>query len=263
MKNILLTVSYDGTDFCGWQRQDANGVKNTRRTVQGELEAAVEKLLGSEVSLCGSGRTDSGVHAQGQAVNFFSPVDSFPVKNYIRALNAILPRDIRVVNAEEKPMDFNARFSATSRVYRYFIYVGEDADALIHRFAWCIHFTPNVDALNEMASFLKGELDFDAFSSSGDKSPSKKRYIETARFFYERFFPSGKEALVFEIEANAFLWRMVRSLTGTVLNLARLNASPLDFKSILDSRDRTKAGPTAPPTGLFLYQVNFDGVRRH
>lgn len=263
MKNILLTISYDGTDFCGWQRQDANGVKNVRRTVQGELECAIEKLVGFETPLCGSGRTDSGVHAEGQAAHFFSPIDSFPVKNYIRALNAILPRDIRIVNAEERPMHFNARFNATSRVYRYFMYVGEDADALINRFAWCIHFCPNIDALNEMAAFLKGEMDFDAFSASGDKSPSKKRYIERAQFFYERFFPSGKEALVFEIEANAFLWKMVRSITGTLMNLARVNAAPSVFKKVLDGKNHKDAGPTAPPTGLFLYKVNFDGIRRH
>ena len=114
-----------------------------------------------------------------------------------------------------------------------------------------------------MAAFLKGEMDFDAFSASGDKSPSKKRYIERARFFYERFFPSGKEALVFEIEANAFLWKMVRSITGTLMNLARVNAAPSAFKKVLDGKNRKDAGPTAPPTGLFLYKVNFDGIRRH
>src|SRR5574344_1827428 len=116
MRNILLTISYDGTDFSGWQRQDSPaGTKSSIRTVQGELENALEKLHKTAVKLYGSGRTDSGVHASGQAANFFSPIDSIPVENYIQALNALLPHDIRIMASKEVPQDFNARFNATSR----------------------------------------------------------------------------------------------------------------------------------------------------
>ena len=121
MTNILLTISYDGTDFCGWQRQDGPEGENCVRTVQGEIELALQKMLKAKIPLYGSGRTDSGVHAAGQAANFISPVDSVPEKNYIRALNSILPRDIRIMDAKKVDPEFNSRFNATSRVYRYFI----------------------------------------------------------------------------------------------------------------------------------------------
>ena len=121
MRNILLTISYDGTDFCGWQRQDCGEVKNCCRTVQGEIEKVLEKIHKEPVTLYGSGRTDSGVHALAQSANFISNIDSIPVDRYPRAINSFLPQDIRITAAEEVPMDFNARFSATSRVYRYFI----------------------------------------------------------------------------------------------------------------------------------------------
>ena len=120
MRNILLTISYDGTDFCGWQRQEKHG-KESERTVQGEIEKVLHKIHKQKVDLHGSGRTDSGVHAFGQAANFFSPIDSIPAKNYIKALNTFLPQDIRILDAKEVDQDFDSRFSATSRIYRYFI----------------------------------------------------------------------------------------------------------------------------------------------
>ena len=121
MRNILLKISYDGTDFCGWQRQDNENGGEAFRTVQGEIEKALYKIHKSEINLYGSGRTDSGVHALGQAANFYTPIDSMPPQNFVRALNAFLPSDIRILNAKEFPENFNARKSATSRVYRYFI----------------------------------------------------------------------------------------------------------------------------------------------
>ena len=263
MKNILLTVSYDGTDFCGWQRQDCGDVRNAMRTVQGEIETALEKLLKQPVTLYGSGRTDSGVHAMGQAANFFSPIDSIPEKNYIRALNSFLPGDIRIVDAEEKPEDFNARFSATSRTYRYFIVSGETVSAAQNRFVWTVQYQPDIERLNKMAECLCGEIDCASFAASGDESLSTYRYIEGARFFTAPLFPDGREALVFEIEANAFLWKMVRTITGTLISLDKAGADVSSFKKILDAHDRTRAGVTAPPQGLFLYKINFDGVRRH
>lgn len=263
MKNILLTVSYDGTDFCGWQRQDCGTVRNATRTVQGEIERALEKLLGQPVTLYGSGRTDSGVHALAQAANFYSPVDSIPEKNYIRALNSFLPGDIRIVDSCEKPEYFNARYNATSRTYRYFIFPGETMSAPQNRFVWTVPYQPSSARLNEMASFLRGEIDCASFAASGDKSLSTCRYIEGARFFTQSFFPDGREVLVFEIEANAFLWKMVRTLAGTLVSLDKAGADPSVFKEIIEARDRSQAGVTAPPHGLFLYKISFDGIRRH
>lgn len=262
MRNILLTISYDGTDFCGWQRQDEAGLKNVRRTVQGEVEKALEKIHKVPVVLYGSGRTDSGVHAMGQAANFLSPIDSIPVEKYPLALNSFLPQDIRIIEAKEVPEEFNARFCATSRVYRYFI-CPEKIQASQTRYAWAVNYSPDLDRLNALASCLRGELDCASFAASGDESLSTFRFINNAHFFTQNIFPDGKEMVVFEIEANAFLWKMVRTITGTLVNLDRTGA-PLDsMQKILESKDRKKAGATAPASGLFLYKINFDGKRVH
>ena len=264
MRNILLTISYDGTDFCGWQRQDdaATGGE-AERTVQGEIEKALEKIHKQPTALYGSGRTDSGVHALGQAANFYSPVDSMPAENYVRALNAFLPSDVRIMVAREVPEDFSARKSATSRVYRYFIAAGDATSADNMRFSWLVkNYTPNLERLNKYCECLRGELDCSSFAASGDDSVSNNRYIDEAKFFFQkdRF---GQELLVFQIEANAFLWKMVRTLTGTLVNLDKTGAPEDAMKKILEARDRKVAGVTAPPTGLFLYEIKFDGIRRH
>lgn len=257
MRNVLLTLSYDGTDFCGWQRQDKSDGGKPVRTVQGVLETALEKLHKQPVALVGSGRTDSGVHAAAQAANFLSPIASIPVERYPLALNAFLPPDVRVHSAKEVAADFSARFSATSRTYRYFLYPGEAPLASETRYVWALRRMPNLRVLNEMASCLCGETDCATFAAAGDQSLSTKRYIEHACFF-----PQG-DKIVFEICANAFLWKMVRSLTGTLVTFEKEGKSAADFANALAACDRTKAGPTAPPQGLFLWNVSFAGIRRH
>ena len=263
MRNILLTISYDGTDFCGWQRQDDKDGGEANRTVQGEVEKALEKLHKEKITLYGSGRTDSGVHALGQAANFYTPIDSIPAENFVRALNAFLPDDVRILDSCEVEEDFNARKSATSRMYRYFISLGNAVTADNARYSWFVpNYEPNLERLNKYCECLKGEIDCASFAASGDDSVSTNRYIDGARFFIQKDI-WDKDMLVFEIEANAFLWKMVRTLTGTLINLDKTDAPEDSMKKILDSRDRTKAGVTAPPTGLFLYKIKFDGIRRH
>ena len=263
MRNILLTISYDGTDFCGWQRQDHAEIKNRVRTVQEELEIALSRLHNRNIVVYGSGRTDSGVHALAQAANFFSPIDSIPVKNYIRALNSFLPHDIRITDSVEVPETFSARTSATSRIYRYFISPKGYADAFQCRYSWCVPYIPDIKKLNSMCACLKGETDCTSFCASGDESLSMFRYIEHAHFFKYSSFPGANPLVVFEIEANAFLWNMVRTITGTLIGLDRKDAPIDSMQKILAEKDRKKAGETAPAQGLFLYKVRFDGVRRH
>lgn len=263
MKNILLTISYDGTDFCGWQRQDDSKKNQNMRTVQGEIEKALEKLLKTKITLYGSGRTDSGVHAYAQAANFYSQIDSIPQKNYVRALNSILPPDIRIMDAQEKDDNFSARKNATSRIYRYFINFSGEISANQNRYVWNVPcYNPDLKNLNEMAFLLKGEMNCASFSASGDKSVSTFRYIDGARFFFQEDMWK-KNLLVFEIEANAFLWKMVRTITGTLINLDKSKKNKDDFKKIIQSCERKNAGLTAPPQGLFLYKIHFDGIRRH
>ena len=259
MRNILLTVSYDGTDFCGWQRQDKSDKGSPVRTVQGEIEKALEKIHKTHVNLTGSGRTDSGVHAFRQSANFYSPIDSIPVEKYVPALNSFLPNDIRIVDSKLVADDFSSRFSATSRTYRYFLHTGNPFASEM-RYVWAIHQKPDTEILNEMCSVLRGEIDCATFAAAGDTSVSTFRYLENAHFFVDDKNP---EILVFEIQANAFLWKMVRSIVGTLIFFERTKKAPAYFKEILDARDRTLAGPTAPPTGLFLYEVSFEGKRRH
>lgn len=259
MRNILLTISYDGTDFCGWQRQDKADKGKPVRTVQGEIEKALEKIHKAHVNLTGSGRTDSGVHAFAQAANFFSSIDSIPEEKFSVALNSLLPSDIRIMSSKEVSKDFSARFSATSRTYRYFFHTGNPLASEM-RFVWPIYRKPNLDVLNKMASFLKGEVDCASFAAAGDKSLSTCRYIDGARFYFDEKNP---EILVFEITANAFLWKMVRTLAGSFLFFEKSGKSPEYFKEVLDAKDRSKAGPTAPANGLFLYKISFDGIRRH
>ncbi len=262
MRNILLTISYDGTSFCGWQRQDKADNGEPVRTVQGEIENALQKLHGEHITLYGSGRTDSGVHASAQAANFLSPIDSIPVERYPAAINCSLPPDIRIMKAEAVPEQFSSRFDATSRVYRYFMYTGDVPSAVQTRYVWAVKHMPDIEKLNSMASCLKGEIDCATFAAAGDASLSTYRYLEGARFFEQPAFPSGR-LVVFEIEANAFLWKMVRSITGTLLQLERNGAGEDSFRKILEAKNRKLAGITAPPQGLFLWQVKFDGVRRH
>lgn len=255
-KNVLLSISYDGTDFCGWQRQEKD------RSVQGDVEAALQKLFSKKIDLQGSGRTDSGVHAKDQAATFLCPIDSIPEENIPKALNNFLPVDVRINKAKFVPEDFSARFSATSRVYRYFILPKQIPVAASGRYLWQINHIPNLENLNQMAKALRGETDCKTFAGAGDASLSTKRYLEEA-FFFEEEDAFGQKLLVFQIEANAFLYRMVRSLTGTLIDFDKNKKRFEDFEKALKACDRKMAGPTAPPTGLFLWQVKFDGIRRH
>ncbi|VBB41179.1 tRNA pseudouridine synthase A [uncultured Spirochaetota bacterium] len=253
-KAVQLVVAYDGTDFGGWQRQ-----KNAR-SVQEELEKALQTIHGHPVKLTGAGRTDAGVHALGQVAGFFSDIPTIPVERFKVALNSLLPKDIRVMGASPAPGDFHARFDASLRRYRYFVLCGSRQDPFRNRYAWCISRQPALAKLNAMAEVLVGEHDFSAFASAGDSSLSRSRFVQESYFWYEG------ESLVYQVAANAFLWRMVRSLVGTMLFFEAKTSSQAEasdlMRGILEGGDRKKAGPTAPPEGLFLWNVEY-GARLH
>ena len=168
-----------------------------------------------------------------------------------------MPHDVRVNESKLVPDDFDARFSATSRTYRYFFHCAQSVFATESRFVWHIRRFPDIARLNSMAHLLHGEMDCAAFASAGDQSLSTFRFID-----YAEFYPDG-EKLIFEIRANAFLWKMVRTLAGTLLQLEKAGATAADFERIIKSGDRKKSGVTAPSSGLFLWSVEFDGIRRH
>ncbi|MBI9102980.1 MAG: tRNA pseudouridine(38-40) synthase TruA [Spirochaetales bacterium] len=246
MRRIFITIAYDGTDYCGWQIQD-NGI-----TVQQEVEKALSRIHKEKTRIFGSGRTDSGVHARGQVAHFDSPMDSIPIHKYPLAINAILPRDIRVTGCREESVDLHARFNARVRIYHYYLRPGFVSLPEENRFSWGLYHQPNLVELNKMAAVVAGTHDFTAFAAQGDPNPSKVR-----RVFTSAFYPQGN-FIVYRIAGTAFLWHMVRSLVGTMVYLEKAGGNGEGMAAILESRERCRAGTTAPAGGLFLEKVLYD-----
>ncbi|MDR0643488.1 MAG: tRNA pseudouridine(38-40) synthase TruA [Treponema sp.] len=244
-RNIKILIAYDGTNFCGWQKQDKG------RTIQECIGTALEKLHKHPVRLTGAGRTDSGVHANGQVANFYTDIQTIPPERFAPALNSILPQDIRILSAEETTSDFHARFDARSRTYQYRIIAGRPALPHERLYHLCMRRHPSVVRLNAFTRLLHGEMDCSTFASPKDQSESRYRYIHNAVFFVQN------DSLVFEITANAFLWKMVRSIVGTLLFYEEKGALPVEFAAVVNSFDHAKAGPTAPAHGLFLQKVDY------
>jgi tRNA pseudouridine38-40 synthase len=251
MRTIKLLLAYDGTDFCGWQSQQ--GQAGPLRTVQGVIETALEKMHQCPVPLTGAGRTDSGVHAAGQVANFRTGIKSIKPDRFVPALNGFLPRDVRILEARETCPDFHARFDARMRTYRYHFICGRQLMPHEGRYALQLRRPPRIDLLNAYCRLLLGERDCSTFAAgiaAGDNK-SNSRYIFRASFFME-----GPH-LIFEISANAFLWKMVRSVTGTFLHYAENGTPPELMRDIIASGNRSLAGPTLPPQGLFLWKVDY------
>jgi tRNA pseudouridine38-40 synthase len=245
MRNIRLTLSYDGTDFSGWQLQPDT------RTVQGAVEEALAVILAGPVRIGGAGRTDAGVHALGQAANFRT-ASRIECRALNRGLNALLPPDVRVLSVDEVPDSFDARRSAVLRVYRYCIYTGLVMSPFLGRYAWHIPALLDADLMNRAGSRLVGTHDFASFASVGDETTSTVR--EVVSFIVEE---TGGAVIQIEIAANAFLRHMVRSIVGTIVEVGRGKMGAEEFNEIIEARDRARAGVTAPPQGLFLVEVRY------
>jgi tRNA pseudouridine38-40 synthase len=246
MRTIKLIIAYDGTDFLGWQRQAGQA-----RTVQAVIEAALEKMHGHPVALAGAGRTDSGVHARAQAASFQTDIESIKPCKFVPALNSLLPADVRITDSGEASADFHARFDARMRTYRYFFIAGRQALPHESRYSLQLWRVPDIRMLNVYCRLLPGERDCAIFAGSGDSSKSTWRNITHAAFLTEG------DHLIFEISANAFLLKMVRSVAGTFLHYEERAAAPDRLSDIIASGDRSLAGPTLPPQGLFLWKVDY------
>ena len=244
-RNIRLLVAYDGTGFSGWQRQ------NNGRSIQGDIETALKKIHKHPVVLTGSGRTDAGVHAAGQVANFYTSIKNMDASRFVPALNSLLQRDIRILEAREASSSFHARFDAKMRSYRYHLVCGRPAFPHELRYALQLWRCPDLGRLNDFARLLLGEFDCTFFASSRDESVTRFRYIQNAHFFIQ----GGQ--LIFEISANAFLWKMVRSIVGTLLFYEEEGITAARFADILSSGDHNLAGPTVPPNGLFLWNIDY------
>lgn len=245
MRNVRLLLEYDGSAYSGWQ------VQPDRPTVQGALQAALQRLTGTPVTVVGAGRTDAGVHALGQVANFKteSPHSCATIH---RALNALLPRDIAVREVTEVPPTFDARRSATGKTYRYTLLVRPDPSPRSR--VWSVHVPHPLDiaAMTKGAAALVGRHDFSAFRSASCEAAHPVRTVWEARFLEEPPFCH------FVISADAFLQHMVRSIVGTLLEVGRGKRTPDALEAILASRDRGRAGPTAPAHGLCLEKVHYD-----
>lgn len=242
---VKLLLNYDGGAYDGWQRQP-HGVPTVQRTI----EDALKRLFGAEVPVVGSSRTDSGVHAFGQVAHFDSPKDPTKFKDFVYSLQALLPDDIVVKAAWTMPSDFDASWDAESKIYRYVIYNAPRPTALQRHHSVWIRRPLNLDLLNEYSGFLVGKHDFSSFKNTGGTSKTTERHILSARWFHLK-----KNFVVFEVHGVGFLKQMVRNIVGTMLELEKGASNPLEFKRIIDARDRKEALTTAPPHGLYLMRI--------
>lgn len=242
--NIKLVLEYDGTAYHGFQYQ------LQRRTIQGELESALGRLTQEPARVIGAGRTDAGVHAAGQVVNFKTR-SRLSAEELKRALNALLPPDIAVREASAVPEDFHARYSAKSRAYRYTILNRESRSALLHRWAYHVEAPLNVGAMDAACQKLVGRHDLACFG--GAQAPGKG----TVRRVYRAGCRREGDKVLVDLEADAFLPHMVRNIVGTLIWVGRGKIDLARIEAILASRDRRQAGPAAPPQGLCLMKVSY------
>jgi tRNA pseudouridine38-40 synthase len=256
MPTFRITVAYDGTEYCGWQRQ-ADGV-----SIQGLLEDALREFDERDVTVHGAGRTDAGVHALGQAASFTIERDIDPA-TIVRALNAKLPEAVRVRAAVRAPDGFHARIAAQQKTYRYRIRNGEVSDPFERRYTWHVTGALDLGAMQTAAAMLVGQHDFAAFQSIGSDVATTVRTIAVSRIAdcglrTIEDFGSGPGALVvYEVTGNGFLRHMVRAIAGTLVEIGLGRRAPDSMADILASRDRASAGRTAPPQGLFLVHVDY------
>jgi tRNA pseudouridine38-40 synthase len=242
VRNIKLIIEYDGTDFSGWQVQPG------QRTVQGVLEQELSGMLEGPVALHGSGRTDAGVHAKGQVANFLTE-KGLPLQAFTLGLNSVLPRDVAVRSAEEMPEVFHARFDAQARLYHYHIIT--ERSPLEERHAWRMTYQADPAILHAVAAKVAGKHDFQALTCAQAETDNYVVDVQQSEWKIE----PGRYTYV--IKADRFLHNLVRILVGTMVDMARGKIDPKEFDAILASKDRAKAGKTAPPQGLCLMEVYY------
>lgn len=250
LRYFKLTIAYDGTAYAGWQ------IQTGRLTVQGMLERAMARLVKVRVPITGSGRTDSGVHAYGQVASLSTDAWGAPAERLAMALNTKLPADIRVLASEEMPRDFHAIRDARGKRYRYQLQIGGVPDPFEFRYRWHLPGPLDVAAMRQAAMLLCGTHDFAGFQASGSVRKTTTRTVRDLVIGEEQGRGEGQR-LALEIEADGFLYNMVRNIVGSLVVIGHGKESPEWIQRVLHSGDRRQAGPTAPPQGLFLMYVNY------
>ena len=250
MRHLAIQIAYDGSDFHGWQ------VQPDQVTIQGLLQSVLSELEGASVIIHGSGRTDGGVHALAQVASF-DLANPIPLENVPKAMNRLLPASIRVLAARQAPAEFHARHSATAKTYEYRIHRAEICSPFESRYAYALPYPLDEAAMMSAAARFVGEHDFEALAAAGGEE--KQSAIRT---IYSSDLDRGGDRLTYRVRGSGFLYHMVRNIVGTLLEVGRGNLVPDDIPSLLESKDRTAAGPTAPPEGLFLVSVEYHGEGR-
>jgi tRNA pseudouridine38-40 synthase len=248
-RNIKLVIEYDGTHFHGWQVQNHNS-----RTVQGVIEKALEQIFQKKIRLIGSGRTDSGVHALGQVANF-KTTTTMPAQAMVKALNAHLPEDVVILSAQDVADNFHAQFSAKRKTYRYRIFMRETPCAQDRFFCYQFPYKLNISHIRKAAQDLCGKKDFRAFMATDIAQRDKQRQRDTVRHITRLEIKKRGDYLFIIIEANGFLYKMVRNMVGTLLEIGTGRLSLDSIKHILKTKDRRLAGRTVPAHGLCLMEV--------
>ncbi|MDF2655783.1 MAG: truA [Bacillota bacterium] len=281
MKNILLTIAYDGTEFCGWQRQPG------QRSVQGEVERALSQVCGQPIQIHGTSRTDAGVHALGQrasfAADFRIPVEKIPVA--VNGLLAVTEKsrgrnhggDVALLDAVEMPEDFHARFAAAGKKYTYQIRNSSSPEPFLRNYRYHIYKTLNVKAMKQAAAFVAGTHDFKCFQAAGGKvmestvrtvygirvSATGDSGVTSDSWSAVDFKSSAAEGcdIRLEIIGDGFLYNMVRIIAGTLVDVGLGRKQPYEIRDIIEGKDRRRAGHTAPPQGLYLTEIFFEKDR--
>jgi tRNA pseudouridine38-40 synthase len=244
MRSFKIILAYDGTEYIGWQRQAAG------TSIQGLLEDALREFGDGAIAVGGAGRTDAGVHAFAQVASFSLPRPIAP-DVLVRALNAKLPEAVRVRSAAEAPASFHARFDARAKTYRYRIWNDEVVPPFDRRYVWHVPGSLDVAAMQRAAALLEGEHDFAAFQSAGSDVATTVRRVFASRL------QADAALLTYDVTADGFLRHMVRAIAGSLVEIGRGRQQPEWMTDLLDSRDRSAAGRTAPAHGLFLVSVDY------
>lgn len=245
LRRIKLVIEYDGTFFHGWQ------IQKNLPSVQGEIEKAILRITGEKVTVTGSGRTDAGVHAYGQVAHFDTE-SRIPAEKFAIVLNTVLPPSVAVISSQEVSSDFHARFSAVKKTYKYKVLNRPMRSPIMDKRAWHVPVSLDMERMNKAAAYFLGLHDFSAFCASGHSVTDFVRYIYASEWSEE------DGCLVYTVTGNGFLYNMVRIMTGTLVEVGMNKRAPESIPELLDKKNRRQAGITAPPHGLYLWEVFYD-----
>jgi tRNA pseudouridine38-40 synthase len=250
MRNLKVTVSYDGAEFSGWQ------VQPNQNTVQGTLASAIGRVTEEKVLPQGSGRTDAGVHALAQVMTFVTE-SSVPTVNFVKALNDILPTSVRVLEVTEAPPEFHARHSARAKTYRYRIYRASICPPFLARYVWHYPYPLDEEAMARGAALVTGEHDFTSFAAVDPERGHEEASVSNVRTIFSSSWERSGDELIYTVRGSGFLHHMVRNLVGTFILVGRRTLQLDDVTRILEARNRSAAGATAPASGLYLVNVEY------